>query len=76
MSVIDLGNSAARMLESTTLKAAKDAALRRYQDDWLKCQTADQRESLWHQARALEDGILRELRAFRDDGAVAQREAK
>lgn len=75
MSVIDRGRSAERLLESGTLKEAHEAARARITQEWASCQAADRRESLWHQLQAL-DGILRELRHFRDTGTVAQKEAK
>lgn len=71
--VISRGKYAAQLLESDTIQAAHEAAQQRIVDEWKSCQSADRRESLWHQLQAL-DGVLRELRHFRDSGIVAQKE--
>lgn len=70
------GEEAQRILESPVLRRAMEDALRRIQDEWVQCESAERREALWHKARGLNDGVLRELRIYRDDATIEREQAK
>jgi len=71
MNVEEKAKLAQDILDSDVFKEAVERVEKRYHGEWLVGLTTEVREAAWAKTHVLDD-VLRELRAIRDDGAVAR----